>query len=108
VLGIDDLLLKKMKQVMKHIKTNNILVEPLRIMIYTTLSYYLFIYNNKLIDVILNANICTVQFQKTALRRTHILKLNYLLISATLGANCKKKKIRNTEICVLLLRWIFQ
>jgi hypothetical protein len=31
-----------------------------------------------------------VQF---SLRHTHILKLNYLLISATLGANSNKKKI---------------
>jgi hypothetical protein len=30
---------KKMKQIMKHIKTNNTLVEPLHIMIWTTLNY---------------------------------------------------------------------
>jgi hypothetical protein len=59
-------------------------------------------------NIILNANIYVVEFQKTGLRRTHILKINYLLISAILGANYNKKNIRSTEICVLLLRWIFQ
>jgi hypothetical protein len=59
-------------------------------------------------DVILNANIYVVQFQKTSRWPTHILKLNYVLINGTVEANCNKKKIRNTEICVVLLWWIFQ
>jgi hypothetical protein len=32
-----------------------------------------------------------VEFQKTGLQRTNILKLTYLLITATLGAKYKKK-----------------
>jgi hypothetical protein len=57
---------KKMKQIMKYRKQ---IMHWLNryIMIRTTRSYYYSFINHKLTDIILNANIYVVQFQKTGL-----------------------------------------